>query len=87
MNYPEPAPALAGGLRETPAPGPVPVRPSAAASAAPAPMLIEYLERSPIIVEGPQTLRVYRFSAESRVQSVDPRDARSLLETRFFRAL
>ncbi len=50
-------------------------------------ILVEFLERSPIVVEGPGTGRAYRFSAHSPVQAVDPRDAAGFLGTRFFRLL
>jgi hypothetical protein len=45
---------------------------------------LRYLERSPIRVRGPATGRQYEFSAANSVQSVDARDAESLLNTRFF---
>jgi hypothetical protein len=45
---------------------------------------LRYLERSPIRVRGPATGRQYEFSAVNSVQSVDARDAESLLNTRFF---
>ena len=46
---------------------------------------LRYLERSPILVEGPATGRQYSFSAGNPLQSVDRRDAATLLRTRFFR--
>ncbi len=45
---------------------------------------LRYLEKSPIRVRGPATGRQYEFSAVNSVQSVDARDAESLLNTRFF---
>jgi hypothetical protein len=44
-----------------------------------------YLETSPIRVQGLSTGRSYEFSGSERVQSVDARDASSLLNTRYFR--
>lgn len=46
---------------------------------------VHYLERSPIVVRGPVTGRQYAFSREHPTQLVEPRDADSLLQTRFFR--
>ena len=46
---------------------------------------LRYLEKSPIRVRGPITGRFYEFSQSRRVQSVDARDANSLLLTRYFR--
>jgi hypothetical protein len=47
---------------------------------------LRYLENSPILVRGP-TGRQYMFSGANPNQSVDPRDAKALLRTRFFRQL
>ncbi len=46
---------------------------------------LRYLERSPVLVQGPATGRQYRFSADNPVQPVDGRDAAALVRTRFFR--
>jgi hypothetical protein len=44
-----------------------------------------YLETSPLRVQGLSTGRSYQFSGSEPVQSVDARDASSLLNTRYFR--
>lgn len=46
---------------------------------------VRYTENSAIRVRGPITGREYEFSGSHPVQSIDPRDAGSLLGTRFFR--
>jgi hypothetical protein len=46
---------------------------------------LRYLENSPIRVRGPVTGQDYEFSGSRPVQSIDARDASSLLKTRFFR--
>ncbi len=46
---------------------------------------LQYLENSPILVRGPVTGRLYEFSNAQPVQSVDLRDAETLLRTGFFR--
>jgi hypothetical protein len=46
---------------------------------------LQYLQSSNVVVRGPVTGRRYAFSAWNRVQSVDRRDARTLLSTRMFR--
>lgn len=46
---------------------------------------VRYVKNSPIRVRGPVTGRYYEFSGSRPVQSVDARDASSLLNTRFFR--
>lgn len=48
-------------------------------------VMLHYLERSPILVQGPVTGRPYEFSGARPDQSVDVRDAEALLRTRFFR--
>jgi hypothetical protein len=48
-------------------------------------IVICYLETSPVRVQGLITGRCYEFSGSQTVQSVDARDASSLLNTRFFR--
>ncbi|SRR5258708_1365345 len=48
-------------------------------------VVIRYLATSPIRVKGLITGRVYEFSGAQAVQSIDARDASSLLNTRFFR--
>jgi hypothetical protein len=50
-----------------------------------APMTIRYLESSRICVRGPVTGQQYEFSGVRPVQSIDARDAASLLQSRFFR--
>ena len=57
----------------------------AAAEPAHAFVRLRYLERSPILVRGPASGQQYRFSADQPIQSVDARDAESLLGTRYFR--
>ncbi len=59
-------------------------RPSAIVTSYP-PVSVRYLERSPIRVRGPVTGQQYEFSESRPVQSVDGRDASSLLQSRFFR--
>jgi len=49
------------------------------------PILLRYVEVSPILVLGPATGRTYRFSQREPVMPVDPQDGESLLRTRFFR--
>ena len=49
------------------------------------PVMLKYLERSPIMVRGSTTGRHYQFSGSSPVQVVDGRDAAALLRTGFFR--
>lgn len=46
---------------------------------------VRYLENSSIVALGPATGRKYVFSGANPVQSVDARDAGTLLQTRFFR--
>lgn len=46
---------------------------------------LRYLEASPIRVRGSVSGRQYEFSGAQPVQAVDARDARDLLQTRFFR--
>lgn len=60
-------------------------RTMATSSAAYAAVMLHYLERSPILVQGPVTGRPYEFSGARPDQSVDVRDAEALLRTRFFR--
>ena len=74
--------------------GPAALRaPPAAPSAAPsgplppaASVVLRYTERSPVLVKGAATGRVYAFSQSNPTQYVDARDAAGLLRTRFFRA-
>lgn len=46
---------------------------------------INYVGRNSLTVKGTYTGRAYRFSPASRTQSVDARDGRVLLRTRYFR--
>lgn len=46
---------------------------------------LRYLDRQPVRMQGPVTGRFYQFSASQPVQSVDARDAVSLLNNRLFR--
>ena len=46
--------------------------------------IVGYLETSTVRVQGLVTGRRYEFSLAQSVQSVDARDASSLLNTRFF---
>ena len=55
-----------------------PVAPSQASIA------IRYLKRAPIRVQGPVSGRHYEFSVSQPVQSVDARDAVSMLNTGLF---
>ena len=48
-------------------------------------ILLSYLETAPVRVRGLATGRTYEFSGSQPVQSVDFRDASSLLNTRFFK--
>lgn len=48
-------------------------------------MKVRYLENSPIRVRGLVSGMSYEFSGSQPVQTVDARDASSLLNTRFFR--
>ncbi|MGI8746048.1 MAG: hypothetical protein ACR2NN_26400 [Bryobacteraceae bacterium] len=50
-------------------------------------VLVQYLERSPLVVQGPVTGRRYAFSGSNAVQAVAPMDAESMEQTRFFRRL
>lgn len=50
-------------------------------------VLIQYLERSPLVVEGPVTGKRYTFSGPNAVQAVSPMDAETMERTRFFRRL
>ena len=47
-------------------------------------MSVRYVERNAVIVRGPASGTSYRFSAASPVQSVDVRDADSLLRSGLF---
>jgi hypothetical protein len=55
------------------------------ASTSQTPISICYLETAPVRVQGLATGRSYEFSGSQPVQSVDARDASSLLNTRYFR--
>ncbi len=46
---------------------------------------IRFTENSSVKVKGPATGREYQFSPTSPTQNIDPRDARLLLRSRFFR--
>jgi len=46
---------------------------------------VEFTRRTSIIVRGPLTGRAYRFHEGAYVQSMDPRDAASLIATGYFR--
>ena len=46
---------------------------------------VRFTETSSVKVKGPATGREYDFSPSSPAQNVDPRDARALLRSRFFR--
>ena len=48
---------------------------------------IRYLRDSPVVVSGPVTGRQYIFSARTPIQSVDFRDAPSLLGASLFRQM
>lgn len=48
-------------------------------------MNLMYYGFASVSVRGPATGQLYRFSKISPVQSVDARDARSMLKTRLFR--
>jgi hypothetical protein len=62
------------------------IQPQSVTTSAPRSLLrVRYLENSPIRVRGPVSGVGYEFSGARPVQHVDPRDAPSLLKTRFFR--
>lgn len=46
---------------------------------------VRFTDNSSVKVTGPATGREYQFSPSSPTQDVDPRDARLLLRSRFFR--
>lgn len=48
-------------------------------------VIVRYLDTAPVQVRGPVTGRSYEFSGSRAVQSVDARDASSLLQTSSFR--
>ena len=56
-----------------------------AAGAGAVSVMVRYLESSPIRVHGPVTGRLYEFSGQQPVQSVERRDADALTRTRVFR--
>ena len=58
---------------------------SAPPAAVPSVMAIRYVQTAPVRVRGLITGRSYEFSTSEPVQSVDARDASSLLRTQFFR--
>lgn len=88
---PSSSPAQPVKLGNVPASGDRPATPASApeavSSGVPAYLSVRlrYLERSPILVRGPETGRQYRFSATEPLQTVDPRDAPALLRSGFFR--
>ena len=47
-------------------------------------VMLRYVERGTVVVRGGASGIEYRFSAESPVQSVDVRDADSLMRSRLF---
>lgn len=62
-----------------------PVQPQAwVAPASARSVVLRYRERARVMVRGPVTGRSYEFSAGQPSQSVDARDAESLLRTRYF---
>ena len=48
---------------------------------------LRYLESSAILVQGSVTGRRYKFSSGTSIQSIDARDAVSLLRTKFFQQI
>ena len=60
---------------------PIPVQATTPAES----VTIRYLETAPVRVRGLTTGRTYEFSDSQPIQSIDARDALSLLSTRFFR--
>jgi hypothetical protein len=46
---------------------------------------LRYIDNSSVKVKGPATGREYDFSSTQPTQNVDPRDARLLVRSRFFR--
>ena len=58
--------------------------PSARVSTPSGSITIRYLETAPVRVKGLTTGQSYEFSGPQSVQTVDARDATSLLSTRFF---
>lgn len=60
--------------------------PATTVASTPAPRTaIRFTENSSVKVKGPATGREYVFSPANPVQNVDPRDARFLVRSRFFR--
>ena len=60
--------------------------PTTMVASTPAPRTaVRFTENSSVKVTGPATGREYQFSPSSPMQNVDPRDARLLLRSRFFR--
>jgi hypothetical protein len=46
---------------------------------------IQFTQQAAILVRGPATGRHYQFHPGTQIQSVDPRDAASLLKSGYFR--
>jgi hypothetical protein len=76
---PTPVPARSSPSAKNPAP----TAPRASAGFA-RPVLVRYLARSPVLVQGPISGRAYQFSAASPVQPVDARDVQALLNSQCF---
>jgi len=67
-------------LRSTYAPAPTPQTTTSTFGA----VLIQYLERSPVRVQGAVTGRIYSFSESHRIQVVAASDANTLEQSRAF---
>jgi len=82
-SVPPPAATARGSLgprEQTPAVGGT----AAVWGAVESPVGLRYLAHTRVLVRGPASGRLYEFSISSPVQSVDARDAKPLLDTRFF---
>jgi hypothetical protein len=58
--------------------------PQTAAASGPS-VRIQFTQQAAILVRGPATGRHYQFHPGTQIQSVDPRDAASLLKSGYFR--
>ena len=85
-NLPGPSAYPAGLSTPTSPPNAAAERRGEGSSARPVSRAVQlrYVERSAVVVRGPASGIEYRFTAESPVQSVDVRDADSLMRSRLF---
>jgi hypothetical protein len=84
-SVPPPTPRTGQYEPARPQTGNVPPQAPAPVSMPESSVSVRYLETSPIQVRGLVSGMSYAFSGSQPVQQVDPRDASSLLNTRFFR--